>query len=82
MNWTCAPEELAAEGSAVATRLARGPSIAYRYMKENLNRALIDDANRCMDIEATHHVHCMFTTDHREAAAAFLEKREPVFVGA
>jgi 2-(1,2-epoxy-1,2-dihydrophenyl)acetyl-CoA isomerase len=82
VNWVCAPETLPAEASAIAARLAGGPSIAYRYMKENLNRALTDDANICMDIEATHHVHCMYSADQREAAAAFVEKREPVFNGA
>lgn len=64
-----------------ARRLAAGPRIAYRYMKENLNRALHGDAGECMDIEATHHIHTGLTADHREAAQAFVEKREPRFVG-
>ncbi|KRB85244.1 enoyl-CoA hydratase [Sphingomonas sp. Root710] len=80
-NWQCAPDLLAERASAIAARLAAGPSVAYRYMKENLNRALIGDARECMDLEATHHVRCMSTADHREAAAAFVEKREPVFAG-
>jgi 2-(1,2-epoxy-1,2-dihydrophenyl)acetyl-CoA isomerase len=81
-NWSCDPDALTKEGLGIARRLANGPSIAYRYMKENLNRAMSGEANDCLDIEATHHVHCMFTADHREAAAAFVEKREPVFIGA
>jgi len=81
-NWSCAPEQLAAEASSLAGRLASGPSIAYRYMKENLNRAIAGDVDDCLDLEATHHVHCMFTADHREAAMAFVEKREPLFIGA
>ena len=80
-NWTCEPAELAQRASEVAGRLAAGPGVALRFMKENLNRALAGDLDDCMDIEATHHVHCMGTQDHREAAAAFVEKREPVFVG-
>lgn len=81
-NWVCAPEELSAKTQDIAKRLASGPTVAYRYMKENLNRALSSgDLNDCMDLEATHHVHCGQTEDHRNATKAFVEKREPVFAG-
>lgn len=65
-----------------ARRLASGPSIAYRYMKENINRAVAGgDLTDCLDLEVTHHVHTGMTQDHREAAQAFVEKREPRFRG-
>ena len=80
-NWVCAPEELAAKTAEIAARLAAGPTIAYRYMKENLNRAMAGEVDECLDMEATHHVHTGQTADHKEAAKAFVEKREPVFVG-
>ena len=80
-NFVCGPEELAAKTREVAGRLASGPTVAYRYMKENLNRAMHGDVDDCLDLEATHHVHCGQTEDHREAAKAFVEKREPVFKG-
>lgn len=80
-NWVCAPEELAAKTREIARRLAAGPTVAYRYMKENLNRAMAGNVDDCLDLEATHHVHCGQTEDHREAAKAFVEKREPVFKG-
>jgi len=80
-NWICAPEELAAKTREIARRLAAGPTVAYHYMKENLNRAMAGDPDDCLDLEATHHVHCGQTEDHREAAKAFVEKREPVFKG-
>jgi 2-(1,2-epoxy-1,2-dihydrophenyl)acetyl-CoA isomerase len=70
-----------AEVMARARRLAEGPSIAYRYMKENLNRAVAGELGECMDLEATHHVHTGLTEDHREAAQAFVDKREPRFHG-
>jgi 2-(1,2-epoxy-1,2-dihydrophenyl)acetyl-CoA isomerase len=50
-------------------------------MKENLNRAMAGEVDECLDLEATHHVHTGQTQDHKEAARAFVEKREPVFVG-
>ena len=80
-NWVCAPEELAAKTREIALRLAKGPTVAYRYMKENLNRAMAGEVDDCLDLEATHHVHCGQTEDHREATKAFVEKREPVFKG-
>jgi 2-(1,2-epoxy-1,2-dihydrophenyl)acetyl-CoA isomerase len=64
-----------------ARRLAEGPSIAYRYMKENLNRAATGELGECMDLEVTHHVHTGLTEDHREAARAFVDRREPRFHG-
>jgi len=80
-NWVCAPEELAAKTREIALRLAGGPTVAYRYMKENLNRAMAGDVDDCLDLEATHHIHCGQTEDHREATKAFVDKREPVFHG-
>jgi 2-(1,2-epoxy-1,2-dihydrophenyl)acetyl-CoA isomerase len=64
-----------------ARRLAAGPRLAYRYMKENLNRAETAGLAECLDIEATHHLRTGLTEDHREAAAAFVAKREPAFRG-
>ena len=80
-NWVCEPEELVTKTMEVAKRLASGPTVAYRYMKENLNRAMAGDVDDCLDLEATHHVHTGQTADHKEAAKAFVEKREPVFKG-
>lgn len=80
-NWVVAPEALAEKTREVAGRLASGPTVAYRYMKENLNRAMSGEVDDCLDLEATHHIHCGQTEDHREAAKAFVEKRAPVFKG-
>ena len=80
-NWVCPAEDLVARTQEIARRLANGPTVAYRYMKENLNRALNGDVMECLDLEATHHVHLGQTEDHREATRAFVEKREPVFKG-
>jgi 2-(1,2-epoxy-1,2-dihydrophenyl)acetyl-CoA isomerase len=80
-NWVCEPEELEARTTELAKKLASGPTVAFRYMKENLNRALAGDVDDCLDLEATHHIHCAQTNDHKEAAKAFVEKREPVFTG-
>ena len=80
-NWVCAAEHLAFRTREIAQRLANGPTVAYRYMKENLNRAMTSELEDCLDLEATHHIHCGQTDDHLEAAKAFVAKREPIFKG-
>ena len=81
-NCVCEADELASKANEIALRLASGPTVAYRYMKENFARALSSgDVNDCLDLEATHHVHCGQTEDHKNATKAFVEKRSPVFVG-
>ena len=80
-NWICEPEELMDKTMEIANRLANGPAVAYRYMKENLNRAMNGEVDDCLDLEATHHIHCGQTEDHRNATKAFVEKKEPVFKG-
>ena len=74
-------EHLEAEVLARAKRLAAGPRVAYQYMKENLNRAVHGELGECLDMEAAHHLRTGLTEDHREAAKAFVDKREPVFRG-
>lgn len=66
---------------ALALQIAAGPPVAMRYMKENLNRALDLDLRACLAMEADRMVRSMRTEDHREAVAAFMEKRKPVFQG-
>lgn len=81
VNRVVATLALEDETAALANRLAYGPSVAFRYMKENLNRAVAGDMQECMDLEATHHVHTSLTQDHRNAVQAFIEKRDPSFEG-
>ena len=80
-NWVCEPEELMDRTMEIAGRLASGPVVAYRYMKENLNRAVGGDMIECLDLEATHHVHTGLTEDHRNAVRAFVDKKTPEFKG-
>jgi 2-(1,2-epoxy-1,2-dihydrophenyl)acetyl-CoA isomerase len=64
-----------------ATRIARGPQVSYRYMKENVRLASQQDYQSMLDREAWTHLRCGETEDHREGARAFVEKREPQFKG-
>jgi len=61
--------------------MAQRAPIAQRLMKENINRALHCDLATALDAEAPNMIRAMSTADHREAAAAFVEKRTPTFTG-
>lgn len=76
------PDAEFAEGwRTLAARIAGGAPLANRAIKENINRALVSDLAACLDAEAANMVATMSTEDHREASAAFVEKRTAVFVG-
>jgi 2-(1,2-epoxy-1,2-dihydrophenyl)acetyl-CoA isomerase len=81
VNRVVADDRLEEETLALAGKIARGPRIAYRYMKRNLNAAESGTLGDLLDLEAWHHTRTGQTEDHREATKAFVEKREPVFRG-
>ena len=81
VNRVVADARLEEETMALASRLARGPRVAYRYMKRNMNAAESASLREMLDLEAWHHTRTGMTEDHREAARAFVEKREPQFKG-
>ncbi len=81
VNRVVGDADLDKETRALAGRLARGPRVAYRYMKRNMNAAESGTLAELLDLEAWHHSRTGATDDHREAARAFVEKREPVFKG-
>ena len=81
VNRVVADARLEDETMALASRLARGPRVAYRYMKRNMNAAESASLKEMLDLEAWHHTRTGMTEDHREAARAFVEKREPQFKG-
>ncbi|MCY4013521.1 MAG: enoyl-CoA hydratase [Gammaproteobacteria bacterium] len=74
-------DRLAERTAELARTIADGPPVALRYMKENLNRAVGADLRTCLALEADRMSRSAQTEDHREAVAAFLGKRTPVFKG-
>ena len=69
------------ETMAMARELARGPTLAYGHMKENLTAAIELGARNYFDLESRNFLRCLDTLDHKEAVAAFKDKRRPVFSG-
>jgi len=81
VNRVVPDDRLEEETLTVAGKIARGPRVAYRYMKRNLNAAESGTLKELLDLEAWHHTRTGQTEDHKEAAKAFVEKREPTFKG-
>ena len=65
----------------LACQIASGPPIALGYMKENINSAIEGSLQDNLAREADRLMRCAITDDHKEAVAAFMNKRPPVFTG-
>jgi 2-(1,2-epoxy-1,2-dihydrophenyl)acetyl-CoA isomerase len=74
-------EQVLEEATALATRLASGPTAAYRAVKTVLASAATDSLEDTLALEARLQSRLGQTADHREAVEAFLAKRAPEFVG-
>jgi 2-(1,2-epoxy-1,2-dihydrophenyl)acetyl-CoA isomerase len=65
----------------LAQRLRRKPPLALRAIKCNLEDAELSSFAEALDRETARHVGLARSADAREAARAFVEKREPRFQG-
>jgi enoyl-CoA hydratase/carnithine racemase len=72
-------DRLMAEATEVATRLARGPSMALGITKQALNEEASMDLVSAIEWEARVQADCMQHSNFREAYEAFRDKREPRF---
>src|SRR5437588_5847761 len=81
VNRVVPDDKLQTEAFALAKSIAEGPTIAIRYMKDNLDEALMFDFATARDHEAERMIRTQVTADHREAVQAFIDKRKPVFRG-
>lgn len=70
-----------AEAIEYAQQFANGPTVAYRYINENINRAANVDLRACLDAEAVAMARTGLTEDHRAAVQSFVDKTAPTFVG-
>ena len=73
--------EALSTAQALARRLAAGPTTAYAKIKEALAVGTAGTLDEALDAEARTQADAGATADHREAVAAFVEKRKPTFTG-
>jgi 2-(1,2-epoxy-1,2-dihydrophenyl)acetyl-CoA isomerase len=74
-------DQLEQAASAYARELLALPTVAVGYMKRNLNVGMRGTLSDVLDSEAIHMMRSFETDDHKGAAKAFVEKREPTFSG-
>jgi enoyl-CoA hydratase/carnithine racemase len=67
------------EATEVATRLAKGPSLALGVTKDSLDREATMDLASALEAEAQAQAACMLNPNFKEAYEAFRAKREPKF---
>ena len=76
----CAPEELLTTALAVAQSYAANADLQLRMTKQLItNNAVENDFHLIQHREQTMLAECWKSPEHKEAVAAFLEKRPPVF---
>lgn len=81
VNRVVEDDALDAEATAMAQKLAQGPTAAFAAMKRNLNNAETGSFEETMALEATANAQLSKSHDGQEAARAFMEKRPPLFRG-
>jgi enoyl-CoA hydratase/carnithine racemase len=75
------PEELLPEALRLAGRIASNPPQVLRWTKQLLQQARTSTLDEALDAAARLQGLAHHTPDHSEAAAAFFDKRAPVFSG-
>jgi enoyl-CoA hydratase/carnithine racemase len=73
--------DLRGAAQEMAADIAKGAPIAHRYMKENLNLAVVSDLKTTMLQEGDRMVRALHTEDFANAAMAFMMKQKPEFKG-
>ncbi len=82
MIWEAvAEEEFASHWRARAEKLAKGPTVAYRGVKEAMRASFENDLESQLALEAKLQGECGRTRDFKEGVLAFLEKRKPEYEG-
>jgi enoyl-CoA hydratase/carnithine racemase len=76
-----AHDDLLAEATALAGRIAANPPLAVQSLKQGLRRALDPDWTDLGSWVSTNLARLFQTEDHKEGVASFLEKRPAQYVG-
>jgi enoyl-CoA hydratase/carnithine racemase len=81
VNRVVAPEELQAAAEALAREVAGRAPIPVRHVKALVDRAGSEPLEAVMAGERDAQAECLASDDHKEAVAAWFERRDPRFSG-
>lgn len=81
VNFVCPDDEVLEAARAFARRLAAGAPLALQYTKQSVNKLVKQNLNAAFDHATALEIVTFKSDDHREALAAFSEKRDPNFKG-
>ena len=65
----------------IAAKIARGPQLSIRFIKRAVYQGARIDLRTSLDLISSHYAVVSSSADHKEAVAAYLEKRKPSFTG-
>lgn len=74
-------DQLLEEATAIARRLADGPTLALKWTKKAVNQVLRERLDLVLDIGLALEGTTYVSDDFKEASSAFIEKRKPTFTG-
>ena len=74
-------DELGAEVTTLAAKLASGPTLSYASMRQAVNFSSTHDLTESLAFEATRMTLTGASEDHRNAVSAFVAKEKPTFTG-
>ncbi len=81
LNILTTADNLKKDTLALATKIAEGPPIAIRLMKMQVYKGLQTDMETAVEMAAACETIALTSADHKEAVAAFREKRKANFQG-
>jgi 2-(1,2-epoxy-1,2-dihydrophenyl)acetyl-CoA isomerase len=81
LNKVVPEKEVMKVARGLANRIASGPSIAIKLIKQAIHVGIHNNLEQQVEWESLAEYICLKTKDHKEGARAFLEKRQPQFKG-
>ena len=81
VNKVVSPNEVLATAKEWAEKLAQKPPVALQMAKISVNQGSNTDLESGLILESTCFANAFSTEDRKEGLQAFVEKRQPVYVG-